>query len=152
MKNTKQIIVVMFALLTVVSMSFAKQNENVKIAKIKSSAFTFEQKLKLENLIWEMDGIKEASYNTNEKELTVKFDENQVTTDMMMYSITNNLGYTAELKSLKSINSDEAQKNKKKENEQAKIDIDKQTKLEMNNMLENILNLNKDVYLNSIFA
>lgn len=142
-------------ILTVFAMSvtaYAKKTEDLKLAEIKTSAFTFEQKLKIESHIYEFDGIKEALYNTQTKKLTVKFDANQVTTDMMIYSIVNNLGYNAELISEKKFSPDNAKKEDKKEKKQANVKIDKNTQNQMNESIDREYNDQKNKFMDNILS
>lgn len=146
MKKLTNILVMALAFFAITNTSFAKECETMKTAEIKSSAFTFEQKLQIENLIWEMEGVEDAKYDVNTKTLSVEFDSEKVTTDMMIYSITNNLGYSANLISEKDKNA------KSKENvteENKVIGMNSDLNLNFFEMLEQQFRAATDKYLNS---
>lgn len=126
-KSTK-IFAVIIAFFAITSVTLAGVSENLKKAEIKSSAFTFQQKLQLENLIWGINGIKDANYDLQRKVLTVKYDENRVTADMITYSIVTELGFSAEI-------------NEKTQNKNtSSIDFDKETKSHMQNEFKKEMN------------
>jgi hypothetical protein len=150
MKKLTNILVMALAFFAVSTMSYAEKCETIKTAEIKSSAFTFEQKLQLENLIWEMEGIEDAKYDVNTKTLSVEFNSEKVTTDMMIYSITINLGYSANLVSEKGKN-EKSKGNVTKENKVIGLNTD--VNLNLFQMIEQQFRAATDKYLNTaIFA
>lgn len=129
MKKSIQILAAVAMFFAMTNIFYAANTTELKKAEIKSSAFTFEQKLKIEQLIWEREGIKEASYDMKTKTLTVKYNESLITADMILYDITMNLGFSAELKSDVYLNNTVKKEVESKDEE--KIEIDKNTKSKM---------------------
>ncbi len=128
MTKLTKIFAVIIAFFAITSVTLAGISENLKKAEIKSSAFTFRQKLQLENLIWGINGIKDASYDLNEKVLTVKYDANRVTADMITFSIVTELGFSAEVLE------------KKHNKNTSSVDFDKETKSLMQNEFKKEMN------------
>jgi ABC-type uncharacterized transport system YnjBCD substrate-binding protein len=146
MKKMTNLLVIALAFFAVTASSFAKENDATKKAEIKSSAFTFEQKLQIENLIWDMEGVEDAKYDTKTKILTVKYDSEKLTTDMMVYSITNNLGLSADVITDKKASEC---KDTKTEKEKSVIGVNIDN-LNIFQMLEKKLAEVRDNYLNSV--
>ncbi len=146
MKKLTNILVIALAFFAISNTAFAKDCGTLKTAEIKSSAFTFEQKLQLENLIWEMEGVEDAKYDVNTKTLSVEFDSEKLTTDMMIYSITNKLGYSANLISEK----DKIKESEKTTKEESKV-IGMNTDINLNffRMIENQFRAATDKFLNT---
>ena len=78
----------------VFSVSLAK--DNVKV-DIKTSAYSWMCKNKIESNINKMDGVNDCELDLSTKTLTVKYDESKVTTDKIVKKIED-LGYDAEIK------------------------------------------------------
>jgi hypothetical protein len=145
MKKSIQILAAVAIFFAMTNIFYAANTSELKKAEIKSSAFTFEQKLKIEQLIWEREGIKEASYDMKTKTLSVKYDESLITSDMILYDITMNLGFSAELKSDIYLNN--TVKKETNKNDENKIDIDKNTKSKMQNeMHQQMINAEESFY------
>lgn len=119
MLKTKIAVITLIIALTSVANVFASNVKSPMKAEIKTNAHTFEHKLQLENHIYEMQGISEVELNTQTKIITIKYDSNQITSDMIIFSIVNNLGYSAELQTDKSIECKEARKNNKSDSKKA---------------------------------
>ena len=118
----------------------------IKKAEIQTSAYSFEQKSKMETKLMDMDGIEDAYLNTSDKVLTVEYDEEQISVDMITYKIVNELGFQAELIDDKPV---ENKDSKQAENED--VDIDNETKLKLrSSIIKTYQNAVQD-FLNSVF-
>ena len=118
----------------------------MKKAEIKTSAYSLEQKSKMETNLMDMDGIEDAYLNTLDKVLTVEYDEEQISVDMITYKIVNELGFTAELIKDKPVENKEP---KQADNED--VDIDNETKLKLRSSIINTYQNAVQDFLNSIF-
>lgn len=86
---------ILAVLMTVVFSNQIFAADTVKEAKIKTSAFSWMCKNKIESAVKDFDGVKSADLNLEEKVLTVKFDETKIDVEKISQKIKD-LGYTAE--------------------------------------------------------
>ena len=92
------------------SISFAKEKEELKI---KTSAYSWMCKNKIETKLNKMDGVDDCELDLATKTLTIKFDIAKITQDNIVKEIED-LGYDAEIKPVKDniVNTEQKEKQK----------------------------------------
>lgn len=139
--------IITIAILTVMAIATTVASAStMKKAEIKTSAYSFEQKSKMETNLMDIDGIEDAYLNTLDKVLTVEYDEEQISVDMITFKIVNELGFTAEIIKDKPVETKEL---KQAENED--VDIDNETKLKLRSSIIDTYQNAVQNFLNSIF-
>lgn len=79
------------------NVSYAENSEEIKI---KTSAYSWMCKNKIESKINKMDGVNDCELDLSNKTLTVKFDSSKIS-DIDIINQVEDLGYDAELKPIK---------------------------------------------------
>lgn len=98
--------------------NFAIANDStVYEAKIKTSAYDWQQKNDIETKLTDLDGVEDVWMDLDEKVVTVQFKESILSSDMLVYNIIE-LGYEAELLKVKILTSNTS-KQEQKETEKA---------------------------------
>ncbi len=95
MKNALKLFsAAMLAFALMFSVSFAAEKGK---AEIKTSAYSWMCKNKIESTINKMEGVKDCELDLAKKTLTVEFDDTKVNTDLLIKAVEE-LGYDAEIK------------------------------------------------------
>lgn len=95
MKNLIAKLALLALMASFVSFSIASA-ENLKELKIKTSASNSSSKDKIESITILLKGVEESNLNLEDKILTIKYIPEQISSDMIVYTI-NNLGFKAEI-------------------------------------------------------
>jgi len=106
--NTLLASMLLFAL--VISVSYANEKEEIKI---KTSAYSWMCKNKIETKINKMDGVEDCELDLATKTLTIEYDNTKQTEEIFV-SVIEDLGYDAEIKpeSQKIVNTETKEKQK----------------------------------------
>jgi hypothetical protein len=93
--NIKVIITtIIIGLLTLSSVTFAADHSNK--AEIKFSTIKMEDQNKIETITLLLKGVTDVNFNTESKILTVQYNPEQISCNMILYTISN-LGYSGSL-------------------------------------------------------
>lgn len=95
MKNLIAKLVLLAVMASFASFSIASA-ENLKELKIKTSASNTSSKDKIESITILLKGVEESTLNLEDKILTIKYNPEQISSEMLVYTI-NNLGFKAEI-------------------------------------------------------
>jgi len=106
----RTLVAVMLVFSLTLSISFAKEKKELKI---KTSAYSWMCKNKIETKLNKMDGIDDCELDLATKTLTIKFDEAKITQDKIVTEIKD-LGYEAIIKPVKEnpLNTEQEEKQK----------------------------------------
>ncbi|MCX6154491.1 MAG: heavy metal-associated domain-containing protein [Candidatus Kapabacteria bacterium] len=101
-----------FALM-IIFIGRAISEDSFREIKIKTSAYSFMCKNRIETEVKKLDGVRNSVLSLENKVLTVKFNPSKVTTDKIKTTISD-MGYTITVESEKDLGKDET--NKKEDN------------------------------------
>lgn len=94
--NFKVLAIFMMSFLLLTAISNAADTDKTKEVKIKTSVSGTDGKEKVETIIYLLKGVKEAAHELENKVLTVKYESDQISPFMLVYTLEN-LGYSAEV-------------------------------------------------------
>jgi hypothetical protein len=95
LKNLFAKLIIIAVIASFASFSIATA-EGLKEIKIKTSVSNSTSKDKIESITILLKGVEESTLNLDDKILTVKYNPDQMSPEMLVYTI-NNIGFTAEI-------------------------------------------------------
>lgn len=94
--NFIQLFAMIIICITAFTFSAIAGEQTQKELKIKTNYVTKDSKYKLETVASLLKGVSEAQFNTEKKELCVKYDPAEINSDMIVYALSI-LGYDSEI-------------------------------------------------------
>lgn len=94
--SSKLLLVVVASLLLFSFNSYAQDKVETKECKIKTNAYSYMCKDRIENLIKDLKGVSEAYLSMDDRVITINYDDNQIKTDDFVQKIKE-IGYEAEI-------------------------------------------------------